>query len=395
MDMGEEGKSFRREERREPPLEPLSVWNGSAVPPSGWTVKARILAVSTPEELAWIARKVNGDLPQQPDGDQPDAFEGVTICLTADMDLGGREWEPIGKDMNHPFKGRFDGRGHRIAGLRITRDDVRLAGLFGFAYFEAVIRNVAIVDCQIRTVVRKGFIGYAAPVCAYGFGDIWNCCTSGQVYVACEGRTATAGGVGGGNLICDCYAACQVEASSARHAFAGGISGQFTEIISCYSTGSVRAVSRLSLGFAFAGGIGANINNTGIMHCLALNKDGITVAAAVGKAEVGRVFGTVSRQILVVHERNYASPLVRLGQESSEGISYPSPVNEAGGKDGEAWDGTNYRWSEAFEADAFPFHLPLLRTTDGKGYVGGISTQPSAALPWADYLPCRGNEAGN
>lgn len=395
MDMGEKGKYFREEKQLEPQEKPLPVWNGSAVAPSGWAPGAKILAVSTPEELAWVARKVNGDPEEKTNISQGDAFEQVTIYLTADIDLGGREWVPIGKDIKHPFKGRFDGRGHRIANLCITRDEVWLAGLFGFVYFKAVIRNVAIVSCQIRTVVRKGFIGYAAPVCAYGFGDIWNCCTSGNVYLACGGKTATAGGLGGGNLICNCYAACQVEASGARQVFAGGIGGQFTEIISCYSTGSVRAASGFSSGFAFAGGIGANINNTGILHCLALNKEGISVAATAGRAESGRVFGTVSRRILVAHERNYASPLVTLRQESNEGVGYIAAVNEARGKDGEAWDGTNYGWSDAFDVAADPLHLPLLRTTDGKGYVGGISTQPSAGLPQADYLPGRKDEAGN
>lgn len=395
MDMEEDGEFFRKEKETEQPEKTLAGWDGTAVAPPGWTPKAKVLAVSRPEELAWLARKVNGTFEEGAAEEQPDTFEGIMICLTTHIDLGGREWEPIGKDMKHPFKGQFDGCGHCVTGLRITRDEVGLAGLFGFVYFKAVIRNLAVLDCRIRTLIRKGFMGYAAPVCAYGFADVLNCCTSGSVCLICEGKTATAGGLGGGNLICNCYAACQVEALSARYAFAGGIAGQFTEIVACYSTGKVRAVSCLSSGFAFAGGIGANINNTGIMHCLALNKEGITVVGNAGKTEIGRVFGTVSRRILVAHEKNYASPLVRLRLETNQGVSFKSPVDGAGGEDGEAWDGMNYVWSEAFDTDTCSFDLPLLRTTDGKRYVGGISTQPAAHMRKADYLPGEAERMGN
>lgn len=392
--MGEERASFRKDKRMEPQEKPLPVWSGSAVVPPGWTPKARILAISSPEELAWVARQVNGVSEGESDCGRAVAFEDMTICLTADIDLGGREWEPIGKDLKHPFKGRFDGRGHRIEGLSITRDEVSLAGLFGFVYFKAAIRNVAVLNCRIRTAIRKGFIGHAAPICAYGFGDILNCCTSGSVELVCEGKMAAAGGLAGGSLICNCYAACQVQVSGARYAFAGGIAGQFTEIISCYSSGKVQAVSFLSSGLAFAGGIGANINNTGIMHCLALNKEGITVAGE-GKAEIGRIFGTVSRQIWVTYEKNYASRAITLRRETGGTVSYKKTVDEAGWVDGEAWDGENYNWSDAFDAAADPLHLPLLLTTDRKAYVGGISFQPAAAMLKADYLPGEGETEGN
>lgn len=68
-----------------------------------------------------------------------DNFEGKTIVLTADANLGGEEWMPIGNGTRsgqtytgNAFKGTFDGNGKTISGLKITeRSGKAAAGLFG------------------------------------------------------------------------------------------------------------------------------------------------------------------------------------------------------------------------------------------------------------------------
>lgn len=379
----------------ETPANPGRVWSGRCEAPPGWTPKVKIMAVSRPEELAWVARQVNGDPENTSEEARGDGFEGTTICLTADLDLGGREWEPIGRDWGHPFKGRFDGCGHRILGLAIHREGVKLAGLFGFIYFNALVRNVAVLDCRIRSVVESGLIAYAGPVCAYGYGDILNCCASGSVATICQGRMAAASGIGGANLLRDCYAACRVEAEGAMYALAGGISAQFTEIVSCYSTGRVRAVSAGLPPQAFAGGIGSNIDNTDIVNCLALNKEGISVAGNGLQETVGRIFGAMWKLTFTVREKNYASPLVTLQKENEGAIGYKNPRNRVAEEDGNEWDGRNYAWSAAFDCTADPLHLPLLRTTDGRAYVGGKDTQPAASMLKIAYLQAVNEEEGN
>ncbi|MEI3502879.1 MAG: hypothetical protein V8Q42_04140 [Anaerovoracaceae bacterium] len=47
-------------------------------------------------------------------------FEGVTFTLTDDIELSG-QWEPIGSDESYNFAGIFDGDGHTISGISITR----------------------------------------------------------------------------------------------------------------------------------------------------------------------------------------------------------------------------------------------------------------------------------
>lgn len=395
IDMGKNEMIFREKTAAEIPVEPVRVWSGRSEAPPGWTTQVKIMAIASPEELAWVARQVNG-VPADGSGQTSgNAFEGTTICLTADVDLGGREWEPIGCDLGHPFKGRFDGCGHRILGLAITREGVKWAGLFGFTYFKARISNVAVLGCRVQSVVRSGLIAYAGAVCAYGYGDILNCCASGSVSTLCQGRTATASGIGGANLIRDCYAVCRVEAVGAMHALAGGISAQFTEIVACYSTGRVQALSTGLPPRAFAGGIGSHINNTDIVNCLSLNKEGISVAGNGLQETVGRIFGAVWKLTFTVQEKNYASPLVVLQKKNADTLEYKSPRNHAGQEDGNEWNGLNYAWSAAFDCTTDPLHLPLLRTTDGRAYVGGKLTQPAAGMLKMAYLPAPEEPEGN
>ena len=64
-------------------------------------------------------------------------YAGKTVTLTADIDLAGENWTPIGAIYNeHGFMGNFDGQNHKIMNLTITDPDLdsdgyAYAGLFG------------------------------------------------------------------------------------------------------------------------------------------------------------------------------------------------------------------------------------------------------------------------
>ena len=49
------------------------------------------------------------------------------FLLVSDLDLGGKEWTPIGTDGN-PFWGGFDGGGHTITGIDNYRKGSPLCG---------------------------------------------------------------------------------------------------------------------------------------------------------------------------------------------------------------------------------------------------------------------------
>ena len=78
--------------------------------------------IATAKQLAKLARDVNN-------GNTPQAFLGKYFKLTADIDLSGGIWMPIGKyyndgNNNRLFFGKFDGNGHVIKNMHIQWEDV-------------------------------------------------------------------------------------------------------------------------------------------------------------------------------------------------------------------------------------------------------------------------------
>ena len=84
------------------------------------------LLLTNASELAYIAKAINSG---------SDEFNGKTIKLANDLDLGTNEFAPIGDyQANAPFSGTFDGQGHTIKGGVISNlnGDGSTAALIGF-----------------------------------------------------------------------------------------------------------------------------------------------------------------------------------------------------------------------------------------------------------------------
>lgn len=118
--------------------------------------------ISTAEELAQFAAMVNNG----------NTFKDKTVKLANNINLGNREWTPIGKpgatttDFVNSFKGIFDGQGHTISNLNVSNE--AFAGLFGLAH-NAKIKNVNIDTANITTNRMAG------AVVGQLYGDIENC----------------------------------------------------------------------------------------------------------------------------------------------------------------------------------------------------------------------------
>ena len=80
------------------------------------------------------------------------AKNGDTVKLLRDVELTGT-WTPVG-DSSTPFKGTFDGDGHKITGLKITSGSY--IGLFGYVGEGATIKNVNLVGANVFGVKRVG-----------------------------------------------------------------------------------------------------------------------------------------------------------------------------------------------------------------------------------------------
>ena len=95
--------------------------------------------ISTADELFAFAKAVNED---------GNKFSGLTVFLTADIDLENKAWTPIGQTGATEFKGTFDGDGHTISNLNIDSSAQTggnySSGLFGWAESGVTIKNVNI-----------------------------------------------------------------------------------------------------------------------------------------------------------------------------------------------------------------------------------------------------------
>ena len=206
---------------------------------------------------------------------------GINITLTADIDLKGIDWTPIGKDDNKAYTGTFDGNGKTITGLTVT-GSYKYAGLFGDIDENGTVKNVVLEDVQITS---DNSSGYAGGVAGDSWGTIENCSVSGSV----SGTTFAGGVVGsqwGGSIT-----GCNSSATVKGVIFAGGIAGETNSgasLTGCYATGDV-TVENDGTNNSHAGGVvGYNGGGT-LTACYAW---GSVTGSGSGTVYVGGVTGS-------------------------------------------------------------------------------------------------------
>lgn len=123
--------------------------------------------IATAEQLAKLARDVNN-------GNTPQAFLGKYFKLTADIDLSGGIWMPIGKyyyygdgnGANRLFFGKFDGNGHVIKNMHIQWEGTETRSAWGlFSTLQGAsstnlttVTNLIIEDATVEK--KRGFEPY-------------------------------------------------------------------------------------------------------------------------------------------------------------------------------------------------------------------------------------------
>ena len=188
----------------------------------GYTIESDgTYTVTSADGLMNVAELVNG------------GKTDINITLTADIDLTGKDWTPIGTDYDNSYKGTFDGGGHTITGLTFTTND-EFAGLFGWLNRAGSVKNVVMEGVQITSNQIYG--GKIGGVVGYGWGTIENCSVSGSV-----SGTVYVGGVVGvqiGGSITGCNSSATVKGT----VDVGGVAGQTNSsatLTACYATGNV------------------------------------------------------------------------------------------------------------------------------------------------------------
>lgn len=180
----------------------------------------------------------------------------IDITLTADIDLSGINWTPIGTSISNAYKGTFDGNGKTITGLTVTTSD-RYAGLFGYIGSGGTVKNVVLKDVQIESDNQYGCVG---GIAGNSDGNIENCSVSGSV-----SSRHTAGGVVGqqfGGSITLCGSSATVKGTGEVGGVAGKTDNSAT-LTACYATGNV-TFERASTINTFAGGV-VGTNGGGIL----------------------------------------------------------------------------------------------------------------------------------
>ena len=208
---------------------------------------------------------------------------GYYFKQTADIDLTGVTWEPIGYSGNYYFAGNYDGDGHTISNATSTgkndADGFATAGIFGWVAFgsvenlhvknanfvatgqnkysyvggiaglcyESSIKNCSVVDSSMESK-RDENNNCAGSIVGYSYNGTFEKCAAENNRVT---SMAYAGGFvgeqadnknGGKSTFTNCYTAnCTVTAKTDKTnglSFAGGFVGEVTRnaltVVNCY-----------------------------------------------------------------------------------------------------------------------------------------------------------------
>ena len=205
----------------------VEAWDGKSVQEP--EASENTYKIEKPSELAWLAMAVNGTLTEEftRSAVAANEFAGKTFVLTEDVDLGGKEWTPIGSS-NNIFKGTFDGQGHTIKNLVVNGGKESNKGLFGVTH-DGEIKNFTVENAQVSGRLNVGVV--AGQPYTSKYTDIT---VKGHVEV---NGLAYVGGVGGKNAYADWtnikvevdetsyVKAHSIENGSAYRTYVGGVVG--------------------------------------------------------------------------------------------------------------------------------------------------------------------------
>ena len=254
----------------------------------------------------------------------------INITLTADIDLTGKGWTPIGTDYDNSYTGTFDGGGHTITGLTVTTND-EYAGLFGylgnFNNGAATVKNVVMDGIQITCNHR---LGYAGGVAGFSWGTIENCSVSGSI-----SGTVSVGGVVGvqrDHPITGCSSSATVKGTIN----VGGVAGQTifgATLTACYATGNVIIEIAPTQNISGGGLVGFN-DGISLLSCYATGNVTST-GSSTGYVHIGGFLGDNYITVTACYWKNNHEQGIGYNRESTK-------VTKV--------DGTSVTWKNAVDA---------------------------------------------
>ena len=155
--------------------------------------------------------------------------KSINCTLSADINMAGKEWTPIGTDDNNSYNGTFDGNGKTITGLTVNQSEKNYAGLFGCLGSDGKVQNLTLENVNISGAF------YVGSVVGTNFGTVSGCTASGNI----TGTESCIGGVVGQNK--GTVTGCTVSGNISSNQYSGGVVGEnFGTVSACYhATGDV------------------------------------------------------------------------------------------------------------------------------------------------------------
>ena len=270
--------------------------------------------VTSADGLMNIAKLVNG------------GKTDINITLTADIDLTGKNWTPIGTSFSNKYTGTFDGGGHTIKGLTVTTND-QFVGLFGSIGYAGTVKNVVMEGVQITTNRSSGFAG---GVAGYSDGTIENCSVSGSV-----SGTVYVGGVVGAQWE-GSITGCSSSATVKGTVNVGGVVGQTNggaTLTACYATGDVTLEIDPKKNISGGSLVGFN-GGSSLLTCYATGNVTST-GSSTGKVHISGFLGDNYTTVTACYWKN----------NHEQGIGYNDKATEA-----TKVDGSVVTWQKAVDA---------------------------------------------
>ena len=251
----------------------------------------------------------------------------INCTLTADIDLTGKDWSPIGTNFYNSYTGTFDGGGHTIMGLTVTTND-QYVGLFGRLGKAGTVKNVVMDGIQITCNHR---LGYAGGVAGFSWGGtIENCSVSGSV-----SGTICAGGVVGIQWEAS-ITGCSSSATVKGMVQVGGVAGETNSgatMAACYATGNVTIEIDPIDNILGGGLVGFNAGSS-VLACYATGNVTST-GSSTGNVYIGGFLGGNYTTVTACYWKNNHEQGIGYNRESTK-------VTKV--------DGTSVTWQNAVDA---------------------------------------------
>ena len=211
---------------------------------------------------------------------------GKHFAQTADIDLGDVEtFEPIGGTADYKFGGIYDGRGHAIAGLKVSesRGTSYRAGLFGELAPGAAVHSLTLD----RPVIRSAQ-SYAGSVAGYSAAHVHDIKVAGA----------------------------DVAGSSLSGSYYGGVLG-FS--VNAAVTEDITVQGGSVTGADFVSSIVGNCNGAKIRRCVS-NMDVVRLPSNQASPRYGGIAPVITRDTAVVEDCLYYGTIRLYGNEIAGGI---------------------------------------------------------------------------